>query len=176
MARPNDKTTEMTLGLVGPSVTSVESVKNEHEAESLVGVVPAQSCHLTDQYPVKRANRRGYMGSRASEAAVCWAYLAGWEGSDQIASVTAVAITMGIEPISCSPRLRRGGCKSITTPTCFVAYGSSACATGGYPNGCHVNSGCFPPLSLSECGNTTAETERSALCFDDGIGYNDMGG
>jgi hypothetical protein len=175
MARPNDKTTEMTLGLVGPSVTSVESVKNEQEAESLVDVVPAQSCHLPDQYPVKRANRRGYTGSRASEAAVCCAYLASWEGSDQIASVTAVAITMGMEPISCSPRLRRGGCKSITTPTCFVAYGSSACATGGYPNGCHVNSVLPAVVLLGMPQNTTSEAERSALCFDDGIGYNEMG-
>jgi hypothetical protein len=157
-------------------VTSVESVKNEQEAESLVGVAPAQSCHLTDQYPVRRANRRGYIGSPASEATLCRAYLAGWEGSDQIASVTAVAITMGVESMSCSPRLHQGGSKSITTPTCFVAYGSSACATGGYQNGCHVNSGCFPPLSCSECCNATSEAERSALCFDDGISSNDMSG
>jgi hypothetical protein len=116
------------------------------------------------------------MGSRAGEVAVCCAYLAGGEGSDQIASVTAVAIAIGMEPARRSPRLRRGGCESITTPTCFVAYGSSACATGGYQTGCHVNSGCFPPLSRSERRNTTSEAERSALCFDDGLGPNTKDG
>jgi hypothetical protein len=59
MAHMNDKTTEMAWGRVGPLVTSAGPVKNAEEVESLVGVARAQSCHPPDQYPVKKANRRG---------------------------------------------------------------------------------------------------------------------